>query len=1619
MRHTFLLILACATAATAADPMISEFMAANTATIADEDGDASDWIEIYNPGPDTVNLAGWYLTDDPEALDAWSFPSVSLPSNGYLLVFASGKNRRDPAGEIHTSFRLNADGDYLALVKPDATTIAYEFGPTFPSQRADYSFGTGQRVTVTSIVPSRAPLRVLIPQNDLLSTTWTGGNEPFNHTTWTSGTSGVGYVTMVPGFLVRNCAGNTGVCDLPTAELVVSDPAYQSSVAIENTAVVDFLGTGDSGHYTALETAFPGTVAGQDNENFAILATAIVTIPSAGAWTFGVQSDDGFGLDLTRGATSFRIEYPAPRGPGDTVGTFNITTPGEYELRLVMYECGGGSMVELFAAQGTYTSWNSNFKLVGDTASGGLAVMSEVADSDTEGGFRTYIGTDIQTAMLGVRSSAYVRIPFNVVDPGAYENLFLRVRYDDGFVAYLNGVEVARRNAPATLAYNSRAVANRPAEDALRNDDISITESIGLLRAGANILAFHGLNDTVSSTDFLLCAELAQIKIESMVPGYFDTPTPGQPNALGFVDFVRDTHFSIDRGFYSEAFDVELTTLTPGAQIRYTLDGKRPTATTGLVYATPLHIAKTTCLRAAAFKENCIPTNVDTQTYIFLDDVIRQSYQATINAGFPSSWGGTTPDYGMDPDVIGQTGPDRYAGKYAATIKDDLMGIPTMSIVLPTDDLFGASGIYTNSGGRGLAYERATSVELIYPDGTPGFQEDCGLRMQGGAFRSHGLTLKHSFRLIFKATYGATKLRYPLFGPGAPDRFDCVILRANANDGYSWDAYGGRVLYIRDTFMRYAALDMGSVAGHDTFVHLYINGYYWGLYNPVERPDSSFSSTYFGGDKDNWDIITQYDVVQHGNGTAWNAMLSLCSQGLATDTAYFRIQGRNSDGTPNPAIPNYLDVENYADYMICNLYGGNTDWPHNNWRAARDRENGAGFKFYIWDAEWVMGIGSELGTNQVNVSANIAAPWAALRQNAEFRMLVADRIHKYFFNGGPLAVNAANPGWNPLYPERNRPAQLFMRFADFVDRAMVAESARWGDMHSATPYTHDEHWLAERNNLLANYFPQRSAIVVQQFRNASLYPTVQAPVFNQHGGAIEPGFELIMTAPAGRLYYTLDGADPRLRGGAVAPSALVYADASNLTLVPEDAAGRVLVPVNDALGLTWTAYGFNDAAWTAGTMGVGFETSTGYQDYLGTDLRTSMYNINGTVYIRIPFQVENPGLVSELTLGMRYDDGFVAYINGQQVAARNAPASPTWNSIAIASNPDSSAIQFEAITLTGAAAYLRAGTNVLAIHGMNQTNGSSDMLIEPTLNATTTLGGQGIPLGATTFVRTRALYNGTWSALNEAVFHVFRPLDALRITEVMYHPPDEELVNGDVFEFIELKNTGAATLDLSGVRFMDGVTFTFPEGSVLDAGDFIVLVADYAAFQSKYPTVTSVFGVYDGNLSNGGERIALADPDGNELVAFTYDDAPPWPAEADGLNTSIVPLDPSGAGDPDSFTYWSASGVQGGSPGADDPGNPGAGGWQRQGDINQDSKLDISDAVGLLRVLFAGASVPLPCEGSTVNSGGNLTLLDLNADQGVDIADAIYMLAYLFQHGTRPALGTTCVRIVGCPHKCY
>jgi len=326
---------------------------------------------------------------------------------------------------------------------------------------------------------------------------------------------------------------------------------------------------------------------------------------------------------------------------------------------------------------------------------------------------------------------------------------------------------------------------------------------------------------------------------------------------------------------------------------------------------------------------------------------------------------------------------------------------------------------------------------------------------------------------------------------------------------------------------------------------------------------------------------------------------------------------------------------------------------------------------------------------------------------------------------------------------------------------------------------------------------------------------------------------------------------------------------TTVTLVQEGANKRVLVPTA-AVSDNWKGgRPFDDSGWTLcarGPGGVGYDTNPDYKPLITLDTQAQMYGSgkNNTCYIRVPFTVDANALadINSLTLKVRYDDGFVAYLNGTEVARRNFTGTPLWNSHAD-SAIEAAITAFDAVVdISQYKGQLKAGTNILAIHAMNASSTSSDFLISVAMDAV--------------LVRVES----TLVLEND-----LNLLQDLRVTELMYNAPE-----GDALDFIELRNTGATVLDLTGVRFTQGIDFVFPEGT-LAPGQYVV-VGNEAALRSKYGTTVNVAGQYSGQLSNAGEQIVLNLPLPLEaaILRFAYDEA--WYPTTNGGGDSLVINDP-------------------------------------------------------------------------------------------------------------------------------
>ena len=185
-----------------------------------------------------------------------------------------------------------------------------------------------------------------------------------------------------------------------------------------------------------------------------------------------------------------------------------------------------------------------------------------------------------------------------------------------------------------------------------------------------------------------------------------------------------------------------------------------------------------------------------------------------------------------------------------------------------------------------------------------------------------------------------------------------------------------------------------------------------------------------------------------------------------------------------------------------------------------------------------------------------------------------------------------------------------------------------------------------------------------------------------------------------------------------------YSDGGSTTNLIASSDAEVLIPDNGSLGLTWTFPGFTpDASWLTPNLGtgVGFDNGSGYDAYIDVDVQDDMYQARSTAYIRIPFTLADASEISMLALSIRYDDGFYAYLNGDEITSRNAPANPTWDSTT-PSNIDENN-NLETIDVSAFTSSLKNGQNILAIHGINRSTGSSDFLADPELTGTTTSNG--------------------------------------------------------------------------------------------------------------------------------------------------------------------------------------------------------------------------------------------------------------------------------------------------------
>ncbi len=563
--------------------------------------------------------------------------------------------------------------------------------------------------------------------------------------------------------------------------------------------------------------------------------------------------------------------------------------------------------------------------------------------------------------------AVYARKTFTISNLDDISGAILTIDYDDGFVAYINGNEVARSNVPGNPpAYNQVAYPDHEASlyQNLQPEYYQIDNIDNILIEGENILSIQVHNVDSNSSDFsfipfLTLTTLSQpdnsyisdellfnetsfhtnFKIKSsgetlyltnssgtivdqletgVIPTdisfgrkpdgsenwlYYNIPTPGAMNSTpGFAKFSPLPVFSKDGGFYNASIQISLTLETDDSPIYYTRDCSEPSINS-TKYTTPFYITKTSVIRAKSISSNTMPGKTVTKTFF-----INESHDLpviSLSTDPPNLW---SPDSGIY--VLGNDYVDQIP-YWGANFWED--------------------------------WERPVHVELYEPDGNMGFDIDAGMKIFGGWSRA---TNQKSVAIFARNKYGYSEIPYQLF----PDRniytFQSFVLRNSAND-FPYTMF-------RDGFMQSLIKDSNIDDQAYRPAVIYLNGEYWGIQNIREKLNEHYVASHHNVDPDNIDLLESNGHPNHGDSDAWFKLVDFVS------TNNLQVS-ENYD-----YVTSQIDISNFIEYNVAQIFFDNTDWPGNNIKYWREKTENGKWRWILFDTDFGFGLydGFNLPSNQ-------------------------------------------------------------------------------------------------------------------------------------------------------------------------------------------------------------------------------------------------------------------------------------------------------------------------------------------------------------------------------------------------------------------------------------------------------------------------------------------------------------------------------------------------------------------------------------------------------------------------------------------------------------------------------
>ena len=1121
-----------------------------------------------------------------------------------------------------------------------------------------------------------------------------------------------------------------------------------------------------------------------------------------------------------------------------------------------------------------------------------------------------------------------------------------------------------------TLAAYGHLVVYASGKDRSTNPALYHT-NFTLPKTGGTVSLLNPANTTISTYTYPNQTEDVSYgtKYQGGAVGFLDTASPGAPTLYSYIVAPNgpseDLVWSREGGIITGVTPISVVApLAPGAVVRYTTDNTLPTAGSPL-YTGTLNPSATTTYRARVFTPGYLPGDVSSRTFLLIDASL--SNYNTSGQPFKSHLPIVVLDsFGVDVDSVSNSAQARpHRLTYGVVIDKDVSGFA--SITSPTVNFQGRGGTHVRGDSSGGFPQKSYAWETWDNNNSDKAASILGMPAESD-WALYGPYTDKTFFRNFVIYTKMRELHGGSNGFGMRVKLCEVIYNQGVNQAISYDDYRGVYVLMERIKRGKDRIDIERLNSIATNPALISGGYIW----RVDRLSADGNTVLPDG------------MHSHTPNTLNSAQTTYLTNYI--NSLHAALYGANF-ADPVLGYAPYINVDSFIDNWWFVEIAKQIDGFRLSTYFYKDRGNQKTFAAPIWDYNLSLGNADypnpgSPGDNPVGWYWNQTDTywWARLRQDPNYEQRHWDRywelrrgifdqtsILAYIDQLASVALNGSTtPVTNNMSLGAGQPSTLENSVMRHYRKYPILGVYVWPNgagVANRIYYNSNGNSTTGELDWMKNWLVQRFAWLDDQ-NFGSGTTIMRPPIFSNYGGNVASGTTLTIspytgTAPGGysygtgTLYYTTDGSDPR--AGAAPPT--------EFTLIAANPAIKWLVPAAGNGGTTltagpgadqWTTYTDppNIANWTTATAGIGYDTGDGaYLAHIGANGNTQaqMQSINGTAYARVTFNIADQTTLDNidlLRLGMKYDDGFRAYINGVAVVGRNdthatVTSNPAFAVAGVARDPESLNVLYDEIDITALGKpALRIGTNVLAIHCLNGVDAtSSDLLISPKLTYFPPGGSGGsggiaytgpIALNSSQTVKARLLSGATWSPITTAEFVVNAvPASAsnLVVSEFLYNPTAASIAEANAgygdndFEYVELMNVGPGAIDLTGCNLGGGINFDFdvasPATLTLQPGQRILVVANSDAFNLRYspgPTV-KIAGAFGGSLSNSGETFTVLDANNAVIASISYLVVEPWPVQPLGAGYSLVLNNPV-SGTLYTAPYWRASAQLGGTPGA-------------------------------------------------------------------------------------------------------